>query len=80
MRYLRSPSIPGRLLITHFIKMDRLQVWPAEISANRVKAIEDARQMQQRVIEACNKAGKAPPKYKLEELIGKGSFGRVFKS
>ncbi|RAL66877.1 hypothetical protein DID88_007659 [Monilinia fructigena] len=35
--------------------------------------------MQASVIEAATKAGKEPPKYALVELIGKGSFGRVYK-
>jgi hypothetical protein len=59
--------------------MDRLQVRPTEFSSVKAKAIEDARQMQATVIELANKAGKPPPKYALLELIGKGSFGRVYK-
>ncbi|KAF7871845.1 hypothetical protein EAF04_003952 [Stromatinia cepivora] len=59
--------------------MDKLQVGNSEPVSVKTKAIEDARQMQASVIEAATKAGKEPPKYALIELIGKGSFGRVYK-
>ncbi|KAH8814993.1 kinase-like domain-containing protein [Xylogone sp. PMI_703] len=59
--------------------MESLQVRPVELNHIKAKAIEDARQMQASVIEAATKAGKEPPKYALLELIGKGTFGRVYK-
>ena len=58
--------------------MDKLQVRSTELSTVKTKAIEDARHMQARVIEECTKTGKDPPPYGLVELIGKGSFGRVY--
>ena len=58
---------------------NKLQVRSADMNSIRTKAVEDARQMQNAVIEMCNKGGKAPPKYCLTELIGKGTFGRVYK-
>lgn len=54
--------------------MDQLESSPIKI-----KAVEDARQLQSKVNEQCKKDGKDPPPYGLEELIGKGSFGRVYK-
>ncbi|EKD19212.1 uncharacterized protein L3040_009348 [Drepanopeziza brunnea f. sp. 'multigermtubi'] len=57
----------------------RLSVRPQETSHVKTKAVEDARQMQAKVNEECKKTGKDPPPYGLEELIGKGSFGRVYK-
>lgn len=63
----------------HFAEMDKLQVRTSEPVSVKTKAIEDARQMQASVIEAATKSGKEPPKYALVELIGKGSFGRVYK-
>lgn len=45
----------------------------------KAKAVEDARKMQTYVIDECKKSGKDPPPFALEELIGKGSFGRVYK-
>ncbi|KAI1006185.1 hypothetical protein K3495_g2027 [Podosphaera aphanis] len=59
--------------------MDRLQACPVEVTPIKAQAVEDARQMQEKVNEDCKKAGKKPPPYNLEELIGKGSFGRVYK-
>ena len=59
--------------------MDRLQVRPVEFSSVKAKAVEDARQMQAQVLDIAAKEGKDPPKYALLELIGKGSFGRVYK-
>lgn len=59
---------------------NRLQVRPPqEMSAIRMRAFEDARKVQAQVIEECKKKGKDPPPYVIEELIGKGSFGRVYK-
>lgn len=52
----------------------------ADRQSVREKAIEDAKEMQQRVVETANRANKDPPKYMLLELIGKGSFGRVYKA
>ncbi|KAF7895706.1 uncharacterized protein EAF01_009668 [Botrytis porri] len=63
----------------HFAEMDKLQVRNSEPVSVKTKAIEDARLMQASVIEAATKVGKKPPKYALIELIGKGSFGRVYK-
>ena len=50
------------------------------MSATKQKALDDAAKMQKRVIEECNKSGKEVPQYQLSELIGKGSFGRVYKA
>jgi hypothetical protein len=56
-----------------------LQVRGEVSSSIKQKALDDARQMQASVLDACKKSGQAPPKYALQELIGKGSFGRVYK-
>ncbi|PBP27289.1 serine/threonine protein kinase [Diplocarpon rosae] len=61
------------------MNVNRLTVRPQEASQAKAKAVEDARQMQAKVNEECKKSGKDPPPYGLEELIGKGSFGRVYK-
>src|SRR5438552_2325260 len=60
--------------------MASLQVLGAGSSASRQKAIEDASKMQKAVEEECERAGKPVPNYHLTELIGKGSFGRVYKA
>lgn len=44
------------------------------------KAEEDARKMQAAVAKECQESGKPLPDYELTELIGKGSFGRVYKA
>ncbi|PHH92339.1 hypothetical protein CDD83_7827 [Cordyceps sp. RAO-2017] len=53
--------------------------WP-ELSSIKQRALEDAKKMQKAVVEECARTGKEPPPYHLSELIGKGSFGRVYKA
>ncbi|KAI1430044.1 putative serine/threonine protein kinase [Xylaria sp. FL1777] len=60
--------------------MERLQVLGPGHSASRQKAVEDAAKMQASVEEECTRSGKPVPGYHLTELIGKGSFGRVYKA
>ncbi|KAI0515212.1 putative serine/threonine protein kinase [Xylaria bambusicola] len=60
--------------------MERLQVLGLGASASRQKAVEDAAKMQAFVEEECTRSGKPVPEYRLTELIGKGSFGRVYKA
>lgn len=57
-----------------------LQVRNTDFSTPKHRAIEDARKMQVIVEEDCNKAGKDVPPYLLQELIGKGNYGRVYKA
>ena len=49
-------------------------------SATKQKAIDDARKTQASILKDCAKTGREPPPYSLTELIGKGSFGRVYKA
>ncbi|KAK0622023.1 kinase-like domain-containing protein, partial [Bombardia bombarda] len=49
-------------------------------SAAKFRAVEDAMEMQWMAEKECAHAGKEPPPYRLSELIGKGSFGRVYKA
>lgn len=60
--------------------MASLQLGVADLSATKKKAIEDADKMQKRIVRECGEAGRNPPPYALSELIGKGSFGRVYKA
>lgn len=60
--------------------MASLQIRGPEFSATKQKALEDAKKMQKAIIETCRKLGKDIPQYQLSELIGKGSFGRVYKA
>jgi serine/threonine protein kinase len=59
--------------------MDFLQVGSAMDVSIKAKAKADAQHMQSLIIDDCRKRNKDPPKYTLMELIGKGSFGRVYK-
>jgi len=56
------------------------QLSPLDFSDVKQKAIEDAKQTQAFVVQGCRDAGEPPPEYVLSELIGKGSFGRVYKA
>ncbi|SPJ75080.1 related to severin kinase [Fusarium torulosum] len=60
--------------------MASLQVRGPDSSVSKQKAIDDAKKMQKLVTEQSSKEGKDPPPYRLSELIGKGSFGRVYKA
>lgn len=78
---LRCPSFvnANHLSKTNKATMDHLSVKLGEVNSVKARAIEDARQRQISIIESARRAGKDPPKYVLMELIGKGSFGRVYK-
>lgn len=60
--------------------MASLQVRGPDFSVTKQKALEDAKKMQKLVADECNSTGKDAPPYQLFELIGKGSFGRVYKA
>ncbi|KAI1381972.1 kinase-like protein [Hypoxylon crocopeplum] len=60
--------------------MATLQVLGGGPATTRQKAVEDARKMEEAVQEECAKSGKPTPQYRLTELIGKGSFGRVYRA
>lgn len=51
----------------------------AALTAHRREAIKLARDQEKVVVDKCLRAGEKPPGYKFDELIGKGSFGRVYK-
>ncbi|KAK0639624.1 kinase-like domain-containing protein [Cercophora newfieldiana] len=59
---------------------NNLQHLEIELSAPKQKAIEDARKGQAAIVRECIDAGTEPPPYLLTELIGKGSFGRVYRA
>ncbi|KAI0869446.1 kinase-like domain-containing protein [Hypoxylon argillaceum] len=60
--------------------MTTLHAPPADLSATKWKAIEDARRVYASIVKECQGAGRDPPPYTPRELIGKGSFGRVYKA
>lgn len=59
---------------------NQLAVRSSDYGSVKTKAIEDAKAMQALVLDNARKSGRNPPKYVLMELIGKGSFGRVYKA
>ncbi|KAM0417210.1 hypothetical protein ACHAPT_012787 [Fusarium lateritium] len=56
----------------HTYRIDSIQL--------KQKAIDDAIRTQSFIAQECADAGKEPPPYILTELIGKGSYGRVYKA
>ena len=49
------------------------------MSAHRREAIRLAKAQQAAVTEKCKRSNQEVPAYIFDELIGKGSFGRVYK-
>jgi hypothetical protein len=49
------------------------------LAAGKARQIQDAKDMQNAVMERTRKKGIEPPQYEFLELIGKGSYGRVYK-
>ncbi|KAI1304732.1 kinase-like domain-containing protein [Xylaria venustula] len=60
--------------------MTTLHAPPVDLSATKWKAIEDARRVYASIVKECRGAGRDPPPFTPRELIGKGSFGRVYKT
>ncbi|KAJ8124486.1 hypothetical protein O1611_g9154 [Lasiodiplodia mahajangana] len=60
--------------------MAALVVDAADYSATKRKAADDAKSMQASTVKECSEIGRALPPYAFVELIGKGSFGRVYKA
>ena len=62
------------------IKMDSLHPnSAAALTAHRREAIRLAKSQERAVAERCKRSDQVPPGYAFDELIGKGSFGRVYK-
>ena len=51
----------------------------AAMTAHRREAVRLAKAQEKAVSDKCSRAGQEPPGYAFDELIGKGSFGRVYK-
>ncbi|KAF7126212.1 hypothetical protein CNMCM5793_002634 [Aspergillus hiratsukae] len=59
--------------------LDPTSAMAAAISKHKAEAIKLAREQGTAVREMCRRAKTEPPPYEFEELIGKGSYGRVYK-
>lgn len=51
----------------------------AAMTAHRREAVRLAKDQQRAVSEKCTRSKQSEPDYEFDELIGKGSFGRVYK-
>lgn len=60
--------------------MASLRVRRNDHSATKQRAIDDAQSMQRFVVRTCKELQKEVPNYVFSELIGKGSYGRVYKA
>jgi len=49
------------------------------MTAHRREAVRLAQDQQRAVVEKCTRSKQPEPDYAFDELIGKGSFGRVYK-
>lgn len=57
--------------------MDTSRLVPG--APDRKKQVQDAKDMYQIIARNAERTGSEPPPYKFLELIGKGTFGRVYK-
>jgi hypothetical protein len=60
-----------------FLNMDTSMLLPG--GPDRRKQIQDAKDMYQTIVRNAERTGSTVPPYQFLELIGKGSFGRVYK-
>lgn len=59
--------------------MDRLRPVSVAMTAHYREAVRLAEEQQRAVTEKCKRSRQPEPDYTFDELIGKGSFGRVYK-
>ena len=51
----------------------------AAMTEHRKNAVQLAKEQETTVLERCKRGNVTAPEYAFDELIGKGSFGRVYK-
>ncbi len=64
---------------TTVVAMDSAFLTPLATSGPKARQVKDAQLMQQAVLERAQRTGETPPPYEFLELIGKGTYGRVYK-
>ena len=62
-----------------FAEMDLNHLDPYSAAGTKKKQIQDAKDMYQVVVDRAARTGSSVPDYEFLELIGKGTFGRVYK-
>jgi protein-serine/threonine kinase len=60
------------------VTMEAARLQPPN-AGTKMRAIDQATEMQTLVAERAKRSGEEPPPYEFSELIGKGAYGRVFK-
>ncbi|KAF2204635.1 kinase-like protein [Delitschia confertaspora ATCC 74209] len=61
------------------MKMEPTRLQPPSSMGTKSRAIQQAKEQENLVAERAKRSGDEPPPYDFFELIGKGSYGRVFK-
>jgi hypothetical protein len=74
---LDNTKSPASKRWTKFANMDTSMLLPG--GPDRRKQIQDAKDMYQTIVRNAERTGSTVPPYQFLELIGKGSFGRVYK-
>jgi protein-serine/threonine kinase len=75
----RAINTLGALNILENLKnMEPARLQPP-VTGTKARALQQAKEMQDLVAERAKRSGDEPPPYDFYELIGKGSYGRVFK-
>ncbi|ORX99888.1 hypothetical protein BCR34DRAFT_122283 [Clohesyomyces aquaticus] len=59
--------------------MEAALLQPPQPAGTKLRAIQQAKDQETLVAERAKRSGDEPPPYEFSELIGKGSYGRVFK-
>ena len=77
-----TPRSPGRELVSVQTQLIMDSLHPdsaAAMTRHRREAIRLAKTQERAVADKCKRSNQDTPRYSFDELIGKGSFGRVYK-
>lgn len=71
-------KLKSQALVDRLASMESTRLQPPNVGT-KIRAIEQAKEMEILVAERAKRSGDEPPPYDFFELIGKGAYGRVFK-